>query len=81
MDSGFLRIACSSSSSSRLQAIPLFEAYGLRTSILGMIRTTVGHHYKFEFVLGPGLEPRSPTCKASMLTTTPMAPTILVNRD
>ena len=32
-----------SSSSSRLQAIPLFEAYRLGTSILGMIQTAVGH--------------------------------------
>ena len=46
-----------SSLSSRLQAILLFEAYELRTSNLGMIRTAVGHHYKFEFVLPPGLEP------------------------
>ena len=37
--------------SSRLQAIPLFEAYRLGTSILGMIRTVVEHHYKSEFVL------------------------------
>ena len=60
-----------SSLSSRLQAIPLFKAYRLGTSILGMIRTAMGHHYKFEFVLWPELEPRSPVCKASMLTTTP----------
>ena len=93
-----------SSSSSRLQAIPLFETYWLGTFILGMIRTAVGHHYDFEFVLPPGLEglppsdpphplanaravcrvifraieglePRLPACKASMLTTTPTAPT------
>ena len=63
--------------SSRLQVIPLFQAYRLGTSILGMIRTAVGHHYKFEFVLWPGLEPRSPVCKASMLTTTPTVPTML----
>ena len=63
-------------SSSRLQAIPLFEAYRLGTSTLGMIRTAVGHHSKFEFVLSPGLEPRSPACKASMLTTTPTAPMV-----
>ena len=37
--------------SSRLQAIPLFKAYRLRTSILGMIQTAMGHHYNFEFVL------------------------------
>ena len=38
-----------------------------------MIRTAVGHHYKFEFVLW--LESRSPACKASMLTTPPTVPT------
>ena len=58
-----------SSSSSRLQAIPLFRAYRLGTSILGMIWTAMGHyHYDFELVLWLGLEPRSPMCKASMLT-------------
>ena len=40
-----------------------------------MIRTAVRHHYDFEFVLSPGLEPWSPACKASLLTTTPTAPT------
>ena len=66
-----------SSSSSRLQAIPLFEAYWLGTSILGVIRTAMGHHYDFEFMLPLGLEHRLPACKASMLTTTPTAPTHL----
>ena len=32
--------------------------------MLGIIQTVMGHHYDFEFVLGPGLEPRSPECMA-----------------
>ena len=63
-----------SSSSSRLQTIPLFEAYRLGTAILGMIWTVVGHHYDFEFMLWPGLEAHLPPCKASMLTTPLMVP-------
>ena len=56
----------------------LSSRYRLRTSISGMIRIAMGHHYKFKFVLWPGLEPQLPVCKASMLTTTPTAPTISI---
>ena len=59
------------SSSSRLQAIPLFKAYWLRTSIWGMIWTAILN------VLWLWLETRSPACKASMLATTPTAHTNL----
>ena len=44
----------SSSSSSRLQAISLFEAYWLGTSILGKIQIAVGHHCDFEVVFVTG---------------------------
>ena len=75
--SSFQTVICStciiSSSSSRLQAIPLFEAYRFRTSIIGMKQTVLDTITILNSCCNRDFNTRLPECKASMLTTTPTA--------